>query len=244
MRARPRGLLAGGGGAAPRSALAKNAAPNVAGAPGHTASGALARIAAVFLVLSLPAAFLQLPRTLPAAGVLAALQAGLMLMVIRWDVGMGAIDWRMRWRDGGEAVLIAVAMAAALAAVTLLTDALPERATDALRRGHRWQLEGLAQVPVAAAFVLVSAYREELYFRAYCLSVLQRAAVPAWSAALGSTLLFGAGHLYQGWAAAAFAAVMGSALAVLFQRRPGLHRLVFAHALFNGMVLAGSLFAA
>ena len=35
---------------------------------------------------------------------------------------------------------------------------------------------------------------------------------------------------------------MGAALALLFQQRPSLHRVVFAHALFNGVVLAGTLF--
>ena len=244
MRARPLALRPGTSSAARRSAPANTAGTHAAGALSHTAAGALARIAAVFLLLSLPAALLQLPRALPAAGVLAALQAGLMLIVIRFDLGMGGIDWRMRWRDAGEAVLIAAAMAAALTAATLLTDALPVPVNDAVRRGHRWQLEAPAQVPVAAAFVVTSAYREELYFRAYCLSLLQRAGTPAWLAALGSALLFGAGHLYQGWAAAAFAVLMGSVLAMLYQRRPGLHRLVFAHALFNAMVLAGTLFAA
>ena len=244
MRARPGALRARISGAARRSALATTAGTHAAGVLSHTAGGALVRIAAVFLLLSLPGALLPLPRTLLAAGPLAALQAGLLLIVIRFDLGIGAVDWRMRWRDAGEAVLIAAAMAAALAAVTVLTDALPEPVNDAVRRGHRWRLEAPAQVPAAAAFVVAGAYREELYFRVYCLSVLQRAGTPAWLAVLGSALLFGAGHLYQGWVAAAFAVLMGSTLAMLFQRRPGLHRLVFAHALFNAMVLAGTLFAA
>ena len=244
MRARLRAFRTGGSGAARRSALANAAGAHAAGVLSHTAGGALVRIAAVYLLLSLPGVVLPLPRTLLAAGPLAALQAGLLLIVIRFDLGIGAVDWRVRWRDAGEAVLTAAVMAAALAAVTVLTDTLPEPVHDAVRRGHRWRLEAPAQVPVAAAFVVASAYREELYFRAYSLSVLQRAGTPAWLAALGSALLFGAGHLYQGWAAAAFAVLMGSALAMLYQRRPGLHRLVFAHALFNAMVLAATLFAA
>ena len=214
------------------------------GAAGRGAAGALARLGAVYLLLSLPAILLPLPRTLAAATVLAALQAGMMLPILRCDAARAAVDWRIRGRDAGEALLIAAAMVAALAAASVLLDVLPGPVSGVLRRGHRWELERVGQVPLAAAFVVAGAYREESYFRAYCLTLLREAGAPAWLAALGSALLFGAGHLYQGWAAAAFALLMGAALALLFQQRPSLHRVVLAHALFNGLVLAQTLFGA
>ena len=210
----------------------------------RSAAGALARVGTVYLLLSLPAVLLPLPRTLAAATVLAALQAAMMLPILRCDAARAAVDWRIRGRDAGEALLIAAAMVAALASASVLLDVLPEPVSGVLRRGHRWELERVGQIPLAAAFVVAGAYREESYFRAYCLTLLRAAGAPAWLATLGSALLFAAGHLYQGWAAAAFAALMGAALALLFQQRPSLHRVAFAHALFNGLVLAASLFGA
>ena len=212
-------------------------------AAGRGTAAALARLGAIYMLLSLPALLVPLPRTLATAALLAALQAGVMLPILRCDAfARAAVDWRVRGRDAGEALLIAAAMVAALAAVSALVNVLPESVTGVLRRGHRWRLERVGEVPLAAAFVLAGAYREECYFRAYCLTLLRGVGAPAWLATLGSALLFGAGHLYQGWGAAVFAVLMGAALAALFQQRPSLHRLVLAHALFNGVVLAGTLF--
>ena len=243
MGATPWRLPAARRGPQPPSTLAGTGTDSQ-GDAGRSAAGALARVGAVYLLLSLPTVLLPLPRTLAAATVLAALQAAMMLPILRCDAARAAVDWRIRCRDAGEALLIAAAMVAALAAASVLLDVLPEPVSGALRRGHRWELERVGQIPLAAAFVVAGAYREESYFRAYCLTLLRAAGAPAWLATLGSALLFAAGHLYQGWAAAAFAALMGAALALLFQQRPSLHRVAFAHALFNGLVLAASLFGA
>ena len=211
------------------------------GAAQRSAVGALARLGAVYLLLSLPAFLAPLPRSLAAGTLLAALQAAAMLLIVRCDAGREAVDWRLRCRDAGEAVLIATAMVAALAAVSALLNLLPESLGGVLRSGHRWRLEHAGEVPLAAAFVVAGAYREESYFRAYFVTTLQGAGAPAWLATLGSALLFGAGHLYQGWGAAAFAVLMGVVLVRLFRQRPSLHRVVLAHALFNGLVLAATL---
>ena len=230
--------MAAGRGVQPPSSLAGRAAGK------RGAAGAVARLAAVYVLLSLPAILVPLPRTLDAATLLAALQAGVMLPILRFDTARSAVDWRLRLRDVGEAVLIAAAMVAALAAASALLNVVPESAGGALGRGHRWRLEHAGQVPIAAAFVVAGAYREESYFRAYFLTLLKGAGAPAWLATLGSALLFGAGHLYQGWGAGAFAVLMGAVLAMLFQQRPALHRLVLAHVLFNGTVLAATLLPA
>ena len=202
------------------------------------------RLGAVYLLLSLPAILVPAPRTLAAATLLAALQTAAMLPILRFDAPRGAVDWRLRGRDAGEALLIAAAMVAALAAVSAVLNVVPDSVSGELRRGHRWRLQQAGQIPLAAAFVVAGAYREESYFRAYFLTLLRGAGAPAWLAVAGSALLFGAGHLYQGWGAAGFAVLMGAALAVLFQQRPSLHRVVLAHALFNGLVLAATLLPA
>ena len=212
--------------------------------PQRAPAEALARLAGVFLLLFLPAGAVGVPRTLATATALAVLQVGLLVLIMLHDSSRARFRWRPRWRDAVEAFLIAAAILAVLLLVTLLVGALPEHLSRPLLRGFRWELEGTAQVPLALGFVLVGAYREELFFRAYCLTLLEEIATPAWLAVLATALLFSLGHLYQGWLAAAVALLLGSFLALLYQRRHSVHRLAWAHALFNAVVLTGSLFAA
>ncbi len=225
-RAAPPALAAAGVGACPRSPAA-----------------ALGRLALLYPLIMLPAGAFGLPRTLLAAAALAALQTGVLLLVVARDRSRAPIPWRPRRRDAAEAALIAAALLAALALLTLLAGALPEPAREALLRGYRWELTDAALLPAALAFVLASAYREELYFRAYFLSVLAGTPTPGWLAVLASALLFGAGHLYQGWLAAGGALLIGIAFALLYRQRPALHRLAWAHAAFNLAVLASTLLA-
>ena len=204
-------------------------------------AAALGRLALLYLLVLLPVGWLGVPRTLVSAGALAALQSGVLVLVMARD--RPRFRWRPRRRDAAEAGIIAAALVGALALASLLVGALPDPLREPFLRGYRWELQGAAQVPLALAFVVISAYREELYFRAYLLTVLEEIATPPWLAVLTSALLFGLGHLYQGWLAAVTALLIGVGFALLYRHRPSVHRLAWAHAAFNLTVLTGTLFA-
>jgi hypothetical protein len=106
--------------------------------------------------------------------------------------------------------------------------------------------------PLTYLLILVTCvligYHEELYFRAYLLSEFappQPAEGPldgadgstgrrgGTAAAVGASLLFGAGHVYQG--AAGFLATfsIGLFLSYRFLRRRSLHEVAIAHTLYN-----------
>ena len=206
-------------------------------------AAALGRLALLYALVLLPAAALGMQRTLVTAGALAALQTGLLVLIMARDRSCARLDWRPRRRDAAEAGLLAAALVGLLMLATLVASVLPAQVRDSLLRGYRWELHDLRQVPLALAFVLVSAYREELYFRAYFLNLLAEVATPPWLAVSTSALLFGLGHLYQGWLAAAVALLIGTAFALLYRHRPSVHRLAWAHAAFNLTVLTGTLFA-
>ena len=217
--------------------------------PGGTTSprsptAALGRLALLYALVLLPVGALGVPRTLLTAGALAALQTGLLVLVMARDRSWVRSAWRPRWRDAAEAGLIAGGLVGLLLLATLLASVLPDQMRDSLLRGYRWELHDVAQVPLALAFVLVSAYREELYFRAYFLTVLAEISTPPWLAVSTSALLFGLGHLYQGWLAAAVTLSIGTAFALLYRHRPSVHRLAWAHAAFNLVVLTTTLFTA
>ena len=217
--------------------------PAAGGPPARAPGAALGRLALLYLLVLLPAGWLGMPRTLVSAGALAALQAVVLVLVIARDRSSARFRWRPRRRDAVEAGLIAAGLVGVLALASLLVGTLPGPLRESLLRGYRWELQAAAQVPLALAFVVISAYREELYFRAYLLTVLEEIATPPWLAVLTSALLFGLGHLYQGWLAAAGALLIGVAFALLYRRRPSLHRLAWAHAAFNLAVLTATLFA-
>ncbi len=203
---------------------------------------ALAQMAGLFVLLFLAPGLLGPARTLATTTAGSLLQLAVLAAVLRADPAWPRFGLTARWRDAADAPLIAAAALGVLVLASLLVAALPEPVANALLRGERWRLEGLSQAPLAIAFVLLGAYREELYFRAYLLTLLDEIATPPWVAVLAASLLFSAGHLYQGWLAAAVALVLGSGLAVLYRRRRSVHRLAWAHAIFNGTVLALSLF--
>ena len=206
-------------------------------------AAALGRLALLYLLVLLPVGWLGMPRTLVSAGALAALQSGVLVLVMVRDRGRARFRWRPHLRDAVEAGVITAGLMAALALASLLAGALPDPLRESLLRGYRWELQGVAQVPLALGFVLISAYREELYFRAYLLTVLEEVATPPWLAVLTSALLFGLGHLYQGWLATVTGLLIGAAFALLYRHRPSVHRLAWAHAAFNLAVLTGTLFA-
>jgi membrane protease YdiL (CAAX protease family) len=97
----------------------------------------------------------------------------------------------------------------------------------------RPELSPLALVILAAGFALASAYREELFYRAFLLgSCIQRSAPPA--AAVGvSVILFAWGHAYQGPVGMVAAACTGLFLALAWLRGTSVHALSLGHAAYN-----------
>ena len=134
---------------------------------------------------------------------------------------------------GGVALLVAFGVAA---------QALPEAVSNRVAEGYRWQIPSLLRLPLAVPFLLLAAYREELFFRAFLITTLRGLRAPNWAAIAISSFLFGAGHLYQGVFAAVVSAALGAYLGAWYLRAAAVHRLAIGHALFNLIVLAATLF--
>jgi membrane protease YdiL (CAAX protease family) len=111
-----------------------------------------------------------------------------------------------------------------------------------LNRGFRWKLPAPALIPAALLFSLVTGYREELFFRAYLLTRFTGLGAGRLPAVLLSSMLFAAGHIYQGPAGFGVALLQGCYFSLLFLRRRNLHRLAWAHGLYNALILMVSLY--
>ncbi len=128
-----------------------------------------------------------------------------------------------------------------LAAAGLVLGLLPEEARRRLAGGFRWRLPDARLLPLAAGFSLLTGYREELFFRSYLLTRLRQAGLPPAAAVAVSGLLFASGHAYQGVLGLAVALALGLYFAVAFTRLHNLHRVAWAHALYNLTVLTATL---
>jgi membrane protease YdiL (CAAX protease family) len=96
--------------------------------------------------------------------------------------------------------------------------------------------EGL-QIPLVVVTTLASVFSQELLFRGYLISRIERAmGSPGWAVFL-SAVLFAAMHAYQGWAGVAGSAVTAVVFGFLFAVGGRLWPLVVAHAAHNLVAL-------
>jgi len=130
-----------------------------------------------------------------------------------------------------------------LAAAGSLLSLLPSEARRQLAGGFRWRLSGPRLLPLAAAFCLATGYREELFFRAFLITRLRQSGLSPAACAAASGLLFALGHVYEGPAGLGVALLLGLYFAAAYLRLGSLHRVAWAHALYNFAVLASTLLA-
>jgi membrane protease YdiL (CAAX protease family) len=123
------------------------------------------------------------------------------------------------------------------AAIRLLIPLLPDAVEESLSQGFRWKLTDARLLPLALLFCLTTGYREEVFYRAYLLGRLGSMEVPAAPAVAASSLLFMWGHIYQGWAAVAFALLQSIVFCLFYLRVRNVHLLAVSHGLYNFLAL-------
>jgi membrane protease YdiL (CAAX protease family) len=104
----------------------------------------------------------------------------------------------------------------------------------------RWRFTNYPLLPLTSLACLVNAYREEFYFRAYLLEGLAAQGLGTAPAIGLAALMFGCGHLYQGWWGALFASLLGLYFGVIYTYRRDVHALAWAHAAYNLAILLAS----
>jgi len=149
---------------------------------------------------------------------------------------------RPRLKDLLYALPVFAGVFAALSLLYLIVSLLPSAGRSVFTTGFRWKLEDPRLIPLVLLFCLVTGYREELFFRSYLLTRFRQLQLPGFIGIGLSTLLFAAGHVYQGVAGLAVALIQGLYFAVLFVRFKNIHPLAVAHALYNATVLIFTLY--
>lgn len=103
--------------------------------------------------------------------------------------------------------------------------------------GAGWQFSSLRLLPLVLVSCLVTGYCEELFFRSYLFKSLKDSGMKIVTAVIITTLLFGAGHIYEGYFAFAATAVIGAFLSFVFIKTKSIHVIAIGHGLYNFSVL-------
>ncbi len=146
-------------------------------------------------------------------------------------------------RDLPGLAAVSLGTFAVLSPLILALLLFPAAGREIASSGYRWKLESPLQLPLALAFSIVGAYREELFFRSYLLTRFSQLGIPAAGAVASATALFTLGHWYEGPLGLALAGLLGIYFSVIFLKTRNLHLIALAHALYNFAVLCSSLFA-
>lgn len=107
--------------------------------------------------------------------------------------------------------------------------------------GSGWQFNNLRMLPIVFLTCIITGYSEEIFFRSYLFTSLKNAGVPFYAAAAAVTLLFGAGHIYEGFYAFAATSLIGAFLMFVFVKTGSIHTVAIGHGLYNFSVLISSM---
>jgi hypothetical protein len=157
------------------------------------------------------------------------------------------VDWgfsAFRVSDFLRTALVLLGCFAIFTPFAILVVSLPSGVARYLSSGFRWRLAGASQIPLAVVFGLTAGYREEFFFRSYMLRRLDQLGFPIPVCVAASSILFCAGHFYQGPLGIATSAALGILFASVYLRRRNLHVIAIAHGLYNASVLCLSLLRA
>jgi len=133
------------------------------------------------------------------------------------------------------ALVVALAPAFALGALGWKNPVM-----EAVRQGPR---AGFGLVPLVMLSSLAVGYCEELVFRAYLLRRLGQIGLPATWAAVVSSLLFGAGHGYQGIVGLVSGFALGLYFAWRWEADRNIHEIALGHAAYDAAVTAFAIFS-
>jgi membrane protease YdiL (CAAX protease family) len=171
--------------------------------------------------------------------VYSALAFGMLPIFLFWRNGepLRKLGFRaFQSRDAGLAlvlVLVAVVMRLAFRPMILAVAANPDAVTGyRIHHGFPW--------PVESIIYLVSAFREEIFYRAYLCSRLRDFGLNRTRTAILSALMFASVHVYQGWASLPELFFFGLIFAGVFLNYRALWPLIVAHASYNIILLASA----
>jgi len=165
----------------------------------------------------------------------------ILLVVYVVNLRTPGVASRMGWRipafsDLVSLLIALVTLGAALALVSLVVSLFPGDGSI-WDPTVKWRFSRRELIPLVIVSSLAVGYREEIFYRSYLTVRGREIGLSPPVIVAASSLLFAAGHWYQGLAGFVTALVIGAALGVVFLWRGSLHGVAVAHGLYNAAVL-------
>ncbi len=164
-----------------------------------------------------------------------------LLLVYVTELRTPGFGRRLGWHAPRPADVVTLVMTVALlfAALSILTvvgSFTPERSA-LWEPTVKWSFTRYELLPLVVVTSIAVGYREEIFYRAYLFARGEEVNLHPATVVGGSSVLFAAGHLYQGWAGFIIALVIGATFGAVFAWRRSLHAIAMAHGLYNILVL-------
>lgn len=151
-------------------------------------------------------------------------------------IGLGRIQWRDMLGGLGLAALIGLpGLGLYVVSRALGMSVSVEPSTQ----NHSWW-----HIPVLILLAFANGWAEEVIVVGWLMTRLQQLRVNPWVALVGTSLLRGAYHLYQGWGAGLGNAVMGLVFGYAWRRTGRLWPLIIAHGVIDTVAFVGYLLLA
>lgn len=121
--------------------------------------------------------------------------------------------------------------------IGLITMLLEPEIDNQLVYGSGWSFSDYRLLPIVFISCMATGYLEEIFFRAYLFKSLQKTGAGLIPSAIAVNVLFGSGHIYEGYYAFAATAAIGFFLTWLFVKTKSIHTISIGHGLYNFSVL-------
>ena len=144
---------------------------------------------------------------------------------------------RFHWKDIPRSLLTLGGIYLCIVPVGFISLFLVPELDNPVVYGTGWQFSSIRLIPLVLLSCLATGYSEEIFFRSYLYTNLKNAGTSTAAAAVLTTLLFGAGHIYEGYYAFAATSVIGAFLSFVFIKTKSIHTVAIGHGLYNLSVL-------
>lgn len=106
-----------------------------------------------------------------------------------------------------------------------------------------WQITNLTVIPLVFLTTITIGYSEELFFRSYLLTeFINSDGTNKTAVIVAVSLLFAAGHIYQGAGGFISTFIIGVFFSLIFLKKRRIHSIAVGHGLYNFFVLIISIF--
>lgn len=171
-------------------------------------------------------------------------QIMLILYIIILKPKMNLKDYsilRFKLRDIPKAIIILIGIYLCFFLVGNISLFFEDNINNAVVYGNKWTFNSPSLLPLIFISCLLTGYCEEIFFRSYLYTSLIKAGTPVYLSIILSSVLFGSGHLYEGYFAFAATSIIGAFLAFAFIKTKSIHAVSIAHGFYNFSVLLLSL---